>query len=141
MLLRDEQAALDAMQEVFIRALRAGSEFRSDSSPMTWLYRITTNYCLNAIRDNARRGELLRTHAVPVEEKPLSAEDRHTVLALLERMPEDVGTVAIHYFIDEMKQEEVAEHLGVGRRYVRDRLDAFRETAQRILNENTKAAR
>jgi len=79
MLLRDEQAALDAMQEVFIRALRAGSEFRSDASPMTWLYRITTNYCLNAIRDNARRGELLRAHAVPVEEKPLSAEEEAAI--------------------------------------------------------------
>jgi predicted DNA-binding protein (UPF0251 family) len=32
-----------------------------------------------------------------------------------------------------MKQEEVAEHLGVSRRYVRDRLDAFREAAQKMI--------
>jgi RNA polymerase sigma-70 factor (ECF subfamily) len=136
-LLRDEQAALDAMQEVFIRAIRAGSEFRAESSPMTWLYRITTNYCLNSIRDNVRRGELLRVKAVPSEEEPLSAEDRQTVLQLLSRLPADVGAVAIHYFIDEMKQEEVAEVLGVSRRFVRDRLDEFRAAARDLIQEKS----
>lgn len=135
MLLRDDQAARDAMQEVFIRALRAGNEFRADASPMTWLYRITTNYCLNSIRDRARRDEILRGQGPPPEEQPLSAEDRHTVLRLLERVPSDVGAVAVHYFIDEMKQEEIAEHLGVSRRYVRDRLDSFRQSATLILDD------
>jgi RNA polymerase sigma-70 factor (ECF subfamily) len=140
MLLRDDQAARDAMQEVFIRALRAGNDFRADASPMTWLYRITTNYCLNSIRDRVRRDEILQAQGPPPEEQPLSAEDRHTVLRLLERVPEDVGAVAIHYFIDEMKQEEVAELLGVSRRYVRDRLDAFRETAKKLLADESVVA-
>jgi len=138
--LRDEQAALDAMQEVFIRAIRAGSEFRHEACPMTWLYRITTNYCLNAIRDHARRDELLRGKLPPSDEEPLSAEDRHTVLQLLARVPADVGEVAVLYFIDEMKQEEVAEHLGASRRYVRDRLEAFRTAATRALGMKEDAA-
>jgi RNA polymerase sigma-70 factor (ECF subfamily) len=138
MLLRDDQAARDAMQEVFIRALRAGNEFRADASPMTWLYRITTNYCLNSIRDRVRRDEILRGQGPPPEEQPLSAEDRHTVLRLLESVPEDVGVVAVHYFIDEMKQEEIAELLGVSRRYVRDRLDAFRVSAKQVLEEKVE---
>ncbi len=123
------------MQEVFIRALRSSTEFRADASPMTWLYRITTNYCLNSIRDRARRDEILRGQGPPPEEQPLSAEDRHTVLQLLERVPSDVGEVAIHYFIDEMKQEEIAELLGVSRRYVRERLDSFRLSAKLVLED------
>lgn len=125
------------MQEVFIRAIRAGNDFRAESSPMTWLYRITTNYCLNAIRDNNRRSELLRVKAVPSGEQPLSAEDRQAVLQVLSRVPAEVGTVAIHYFIDEMKQEEVADVLGVSRRFVRDRLDEFREAAGDLLEEKS----
>jgi RNA polymerase sigma-70 factor (ECF subfamily) len=128
------------MQEVFIRALRAGNEFRADASPMTWLYRITTNYCLNSLRDRARRDEILRGQGPPPEEQPLSAEDRHTVLRLLEHVPDDVGVVAVHYFIDEMKQEEIAELLGVGRRYVRDRLDTFRESAKKFLSDEKVVA-
>lgn len=137
MLLRDEQAALDAMQEVFIRAIRAGNEFRAESSPMTWLYRITTNYCLNSIRDNSRRSELLRVKVVPSGEEPLSSEDRRAVLQVLSRVPAEVGAVAIHYFIDEMKQEEVAEVLGVSRRFVRDRIDEFRAAASELLEEKS----
>lgn len=128
MLLGDDQAALDAMQEVFVRALRSGSDFRSDASPMTWLYRITTNYCLNAIRDAARRTELLRDR-IPEERHPVSPMDRQIALELLAGVPEDVAIVALHYFVDEMRQEEIAEHLAVSRRYVRERLDAFRTAA------------
>lgn len=136
MLLRDDQAALDAMQEVFVRALRSGSGFRADASPMTWLYRITTNYCLNSIRDNARRTELLATQVAPAEgHTPLTPDERHAVLSLLARLPPDVGEVVVHYYIDEMKQEEIAGFLQVTRRYVRDRLDAFSRAATAFVAE------
>src|SRR5438874_384381 len=46
-MLGDDHAAHDAAQEIFERALRAWSEFRADASPVTWLYRATTNHCLN----------------------------------------------------------------------------------------------
>ena len=51
-ILGDEQEAQDAMQEVFVRVIAAMGEFRGQSQPSTWLYRITTNLCLNRIRDS-----------------------------------------------------------------------------------------
>src|SRR5919197_955735 len=42
-LLGDREAAIDLTQEVFYRALRALPRFRGESSPRTWLYRITVN--------------------------------------------------------------------------------------------------
>ena len=54
-LLGNDQAADDALQEVFVRVVRGYDAFRRDASPVTWLYRITTNYCLNLLRDSARR--------------------------------------------------------------------------------------
>ena len=135
-ILQDDHAAKDAMQEVFIRAIKAGASFRAESSPMTWLYRITTNYCLNLRRDGARRSELLRERApVPDEAARSSIEDRQTVLALLERVPLEVATVALHYYVDEMGQEEIAAHLQVSRRHVRDRLAAFRAAAADTMKE------
>jgi RNA polymerase sigma-70 factor, ECF subfamily len=38
--------AEDAVQEAFLRALRALHRFRGDSSVRTWLYRIAVNVCL-----------------------------------------------------------------------------------------------
>ncbi|WP_238157918.1 RNA polymerase subunit sigma-70 [Kribbella voronezhensis] len=45
----------DVMQEVLLAAWRGLAGFAGRSSVRTWLYRIATNRCLNAIRDSKRR--------------------------------------------------------------------------------------
>lgn len=49
-LLKDEESAWEAVQEVFVKVIKTGKDFRGESSVWTWLYRITTNHCLNLIR-------------------------------------------------------------------------------------------
>ena len=43
------------MQETFLAAWRGLDGFAGRSSVRTWLYRIATNRCLNALRDASRR--------------------------------------------------------------------------------------
>jgi DNA-directed RNA polymerase specialized sigma24 family protein len=43
----DHEDANDLAQEVFLKAWRAISRFRGESSFSTWLYRIAVNACLN----------------------------------------------------------------------------------------------
>src|SRR4051812_42525400 len=83
MLLGDETAAQDMLQEVFMKAIRAFSTFRGESSLTTWLYEVTTNHCLNAIRDGARRRRALERRMPVTEPMTASAEDRVGVDALL----------------------------------------------------------
>ena len=47
--------AEDAVQETYLRGWRGWEEFGQRAAPRTWLYRIATNVCLNAIRDRGRR--------------------------------------------------------------------------------------
>jgi RNA polymerase sigma-70 factor (ECF subfamily) len=44
--------AEDAVQETFLRALRALSGFRGDSAVRSWLYRIAVNVCLDRKRSH-----------------------------------------------------------------------------------------
>lgn len=140
-ILGNEQEAQEAMQEVFIRAIEAGNRFRGDASPMTWLYTVTTNHCLNAKRNRARQGELLeecspdRVMSSNVGSSARSIEDRSMVSRLLGRIPDELGRIAICYYIDEMNQEEIAALLGVSRRYVRDRLEAFLIVARGLVTK------
>ncbi|MCU1350397.1 MAG: polymerase, sigma-24 subunit, subfamily, partial [Acidobacteria bacterium] len=62
----------DAVQETIVRAWRSLERFEGRSSLRTWLYRIATNVCLDALSDDSRRMR-------PFEEGPPS-EVEHAVL-------------------------------------------------------------
>src|SRR5688572_7067570 len=60
--------AEDAVQETMVRAWRSLDRFEARSSVKTWLYRIATNVCLDALSDRTRR-------ARPIEEGPVGTVD------------------------------------------------------------------
>lgn len=133
-LLKDEAEAEDAMHEVFARALQGLESFRSESSPVTWLVQIATHHCLNVMRSRnaAWREETKRiARLAPVVDGgggPL--EGRDLVRALLSQFDEETQRAAIHYHVDEMTLEEVAEALGRSVPTVRKRLSKFAERAR-----------
>jgi RNA polymerase sigma factor (sigma-70 family) len=129
-ILGDEQAARDTMQEVFLRALGDSARFRHEASPVTWLYRATTNLCLNVLRDGARRQRLMALqtpHAPPAGPLP---EDKVALAAVLRQVPESLREIAVYYYLDQMNQDEIAEVCGVSRRTVGNRLEEFRALAR-----------
>ena len=60
--------AEDAVQETMVRAWRNLERFEERASVKTWLYKIATNVCLDALSDRARR-------ARPIEEGPAGTVD------------------------------------------------------------------
>ena len=51
----NEEDALDMAQEAFIRAFNSLSGFRGDSKFSVWLYRLTSNICIDFIRSRAKK--------------------------------------------------------------------------------------
>jgi RNA polymerase sigma factor (sigma-70 family) len=56
-----EDDAADMTQEAFIKAYNSLPSFKSDSKFSTWLYRITTNVCLDFLRSKSRRPQVSLT--------------------------------------------------------------------------------
>jgi RNA polymerase sigma-70 factor (ECF subfamily) len=126
-ILGDRDAAADAVQEVFFRVLQKYEQFRGESSPMTWLYRVTTNHCLNQLRNEKRRGELLG-------ELPRNGKDRARRMELspdirssLHALPEGVAAAGIYYYLDGMTHEEIAALLDVSRRTAGNWVEKFQK--------------
>lgn len=70
-LLSDEDAALDAAQETFLKAWRALARFEGGSLFTTWLTRIAINQCRNELR---RRGTLKHGRLRSLDEPAPSGE-------------------------------------------------------------------
>jgi RNA polymerase sigma-70 factor (ECF subfamily) len=124
-----------------MKAIRAFPSFRGESSLTTWLYQVTTNHCLNAIRDGARRRRALERRMPAHEPVSESAEDRVGVDELLQQLPRELAEVAIYYYVDQMNQDEIAALLGISERTVRNRLRDFRDQARdRLVDPEEEAA-
>lgn len=138
-ILRNEDLAWDATQEVFARAIRNWDRFDGDSTRLTWLSRIATNHCLNEIRNRKGRQEKLdqRSHEAPGAGSgpatQASLEVLDVVRAVMEDMDPDLQRLAVLYWFDEMTQAEIAQEVGLSVPTVRKRLRLFVDRARRTL--------
>lgn len=139
-LLGSDDEAKEAMQEVFLRVVASAAEFRNGSTPLTWMYRITTNFCINRMRQR-------RAHPVLADPAALDAlahgseagmVDRTAVLEVLSEVTDEVRRIAIHYYLDEMSMEEVATTVGASRNTVSKKLERFRRRALAMLGDRTR---
>jgi len=130
-LLRDEDEAMDACQDVFVRLLERRD--RLDARyPSSLLYTIATNVCLNRIRARGRRpaapgDELLHRIATTGSPGALS-EARLTLDRLFGRHPESTRVMALLHYRDGLTLEQVAEQMGLSVSGVRKRLRGLRHT-------------
>jgi RNA polymerase sigma-70 factor (ECF subfamily) len=130
-ILGDADEAQDVLQDVFASLVDRPEQFGSRSSMSTWLYSATVHLCLNRIRNQKNRGRLLQQQAEMLRPQagPPAGESRLVLRKLLERMPEDLAELAIHYAVDGMTHEEIARVMGCSRRHVTRLLDRMQAWA------------
>jgi RNA polymerase sigma-70 factor, ECF subfamily len=138
-ILRNDEDARDAVQDTFARVLRHAEAFRAEASPLTWMYRISTNLCLNRLRDRRGRERKHDDHREELggpgvtEPTDDDAADRLRVLALLDDADDETRACVVHTFFDDCTREEVAALVGLSVPTVRKRVNTFVDGARRTL--------
>jgi RNA polymerase sigma-70 factor, ECF subfamily len=128
--LRDEEKALDAMQEVFVQLLRRRLSLDA-TCPSSLLYRIATNTCLNVLRAEKRRpqrgGDELLDAIAGVDDPAERALSLHFLDGIFSRERESTRTIATLHYVDGMTLEETARTVGLSVSGVRKRLRGLRK--------------
>jgi len=134
-MLGDEDRAMDATQDVFVKVLRL--QHRLDlSSPSSLLYRIATNLCLDQLR---RRRRFPETSDDTVLSRIVDADDpeeraglRSILSKLFTGQKESTRTIAVLHYVDGMTLEETASEVGMSVSGVRKRLRGLRAALRGI---------
>ena len=132
-ILKNEEKALDAMQDVFVRLIERKEKINNVCSSL--LYTMATNICLNKIRaDKLRNGPEFDVIAEIVEDTASSEGEAKIETSILldcifsERDSKDRQIAILHY-VDGYTLEETSQKLKMSVSGVRKRLEILKEYA------------
>lgn len=133
-LCRNEQLALDLVQEVFLRAHRYRETFRGEASPLTWLFTLADRCFFDTL------GEPVRVHGEDLGNFPNEALEgfeesflsQDLILRSLSRSDNEVRAIVVHRYFDELELDAIAQRLGLNERTVRRKLLRFLDGARRL---------
>jgi RNA polymerase sigma-70 factor (ECF subfamily) len=137
-LLKNEEEALDVMQDVFVRVLDKATNIE-DKAPSSLLYTIATNLSLNAIKKRKREysGETDEMIA------RIASLESHTEITDTSLLLDDIFAgekpstkiMAFLHYVDGFTLEETADTVGLSVSGVRKRLRKLKEEGHKwILN-------
>ncbi|MCI0415372.1 RNA polymerase sigma factor [bacterium] len=137
--LGNPDAAEDATQETFLRALRSEKDFRHSSEISTWLFRIAVNVCLDGIRQNKRR-RMESLHSLPEPTVRYSAQEDLEKLDLQRRvriavnaLPSQLRMLVVLREFEDLSYQEISSITGLSIGTISSRLNRARLQIARVF--------
>ena len=138
----NEDDAFDLAQDAFVRAWRGLDSFQFEAAFSTWLFRLTSNLCLDFLRAKKRRAAVSLTMSgedeegetqldLPdpgktPEEAAIAAEDRALLTQALNSLPADQRQIIVLRAINDLSYTQIAEILNIQEGTVKSRLSRAR---------------
>ena len=140
----NSEDAKDCMQEAMIRIYRSIASFKGESAFSTWIYRITTNTCLDELRRRKNRAgtsldSLLDDGWSPAdpseapEESVLRHERQNALKNAIVSLPADMRAVIVMRDVEGHSYEEIADILDVNIGTIKSRISRGREKLKSII--------
>ena len=117
-LLGTETEAEEVLQGVFVKLVEHPETLDRIRDPLAWFYVATTRASLNLIRNRKNRERLLEERGPTERPYSLSAEDSAAIGQALSALPDELASVFVYYYVDQMNHAEIAGIVGCSRRQV-----------------------
>ena len=141
--------ALDLSQEAFIKAWRSIGQYQFEASFSTWLFRLTSNVCIDFLRRKKRRQETSLTESyddsdageefslpdtAPLpEEQAITNETKIELVQAMARLAPDHREILQLRVVENLPYEQIAEILDIRVGTVKSRLARARLALRKIL--------
>ena len=150
-LVGDREEAADLAQEAFLKAWQGLASFQGESSFSTWIYRLTTNVCIDYLRRKKRRQEVEPAVSLDDEDsgwaepadagqdpqRKLEEAERSRALSRgLERLPEHQRQVLVMRELSGLSYQEIGVATGLDLGTVKSRIARARLALRKILLED-----
>ncbi|NLI91476.1 MAG: sigma-70 family RNA polymerase sigma factor [Peptococcaceae bacterium] len=135
--------AEEITQEVFIKAFENSANFRSESAPYTWLYRIALNLSRNYLKRRhllqfwpwGEEENRLNVLEEPLEEQVTRREAGRKIRYCISRLPLHYREVIILYYYDDLKISDIAKVLEQPEGTVKSHLARGREALEKVMRK------
>jgi len=136
-----KEDAEEVTQDIFLRVYQSLSSFQHDAEFSTWLYRITVNTSLNALRSNRKNRLLQSLEAIfslhseektALEELEYAERDRR-IRRAIDSLPEKQRMAFILSRYEELPQKKIAAVMNRSEGAVEQLLQRARENLQKKL--------
>lgn len=142
-MLRDEDEAQDATQEIFTKIFLNLGKFQGKSKFSTWVYSVTYNFCIDRIRKEKRSRELFTTEIdTPTDREVDEGEDQAMLTMqasglrkVLLKLNDADRTLLLLKYKDGVKIKDIARMFGKNESAIKMRLKRAKEKAKRIYDE------
>lgn len=141
-ILGNHEDARDLAQESFIKIYKNLKNFQGKSSFSTWIYRITTNLCLDELRKRKRKPEIQEENFQNIykeEDNPesisLSRELNQLIQEKIDALAPEQKIVFTLREFQGLSYQEIAEITGLSMGTVKSRLSRARQSLREDLNK------
>jgi len=143
-ILKDEEKAEDATQEIFVKILLNLSKFGGKSKFSTWIYSITYNFCIDTIRKKKKDKSVLvddmtnehDTADDGVEDRFLLEMNVRRLKVILDKIPTTDKAILLMKYQDEMSIKEISEILGKSESAIKMKIKRAKQKFKRTHKEN-----
>lgn len=148
-MLKDETKAGDATQDIFTKIFLNLSKFNHKSKFSTWVYSITYNYCIDALRKEQKHGAIFSDEmddapdeVVPdVSDAELAEIKITTLKKVLELMPAGDRLLLRMKYEEGQQIKEIAEMLDKSESAIKMKLKRAKAKAQKIKRKLEKSGK